>query len=500
MTGQRLSPLAVLSAVLVTGFWVALFALPLGVLLALLWTPWSLLLVLAAVVMAVGLAALLSWLRWRNTTFSLSADRFVLRSGVLKRTTRTFTRQRIRAIDLAAGPFQRLLGLASLHIGTAEQTGDDGSAVLSPLSREVAERLQAELVPSGGADGHVLARFQPGWMRYAPLSWVPFVIAAGVYGVVGQFAEGFGELVWEWVASAAAGAGWWAVLGVLVGIPMLIGLVGATLIHAELWWNHRLERDSGVLRVRRGLLTTRSVSLPEERLRGIRIAEPLGVRLAGAAQLEALAIGLQNQRQGGKDDGRSQSNVLVPFAPRDVVDGVAAAVLGSDSAATDPQLLEPHPRAAFTRRALRAVWVVLGWVVVAGSISGLLLPGWWWLVPAGAVVLAAAGLALAHDLWRNLGHRLDDEHLVSRSGTLHRITDAIERDAIIGWNVRQSVFQKRRGLVTVVATTGAGSGAVSVLDAATGSGIALADAATPGLLTPFLCSAEATSSPVPAPR
>jgi putative membrane protein len=63
---------------------------------------------------------------------------------------------------------------------------------------------------------------------------------------------------------------------------------------------------------------------------------------------------------------------------------------------------------------------------------------------------------------------------------------ALQRRGIIGWTVRQSVFQRRAGLATVLATTAAGSGAYAVRDVGTGTGLDAADAAVPALLAPFL--------------
>jgi putative membrane protein len=50
----------------------------------------------------------------------------------------------------------------------------------------------------------------------------------------------------------------------------------------------------------------------------------------------------------------------------------------------------------------------------------------------------------------------------------------------------QSFFQRRRGLATLVATTAAGSEQVTVLDVPVHLAVALADSATPGMLTAFL--------------
>jgi putative membrane protein len=59
-------------------------------------------------------------------------------------------------------------------------------------------------------------------------------------------------------------------------------------------------------------------------------------------------------------------------------------------------------------------------------------------------------------------------------------------DGIIGWNLRRSFFQRRAGLATLTATTAAGRQRYEVPDVPSAEALRLADAATPGLLTPFL--------------
>jgi putative membrane protein len=55
------------------------------------------------------------------------------------------------------------------------------------------------------------------------------------------------------------------------------------------------------------------------------------------------------------------------------------------------------------------------------------------------------------------------------------------------------VFQQRTGLVTVEAVTAAGAGGYEVLDVTGRDGVALADAAVPNLVAPFVISADAGS-------
>ncbi|HEX6934488.1 MAG TPA: PH domain-containing protein, partial [Streptosporangiaceae bacterium] len=97
-----------------------------------------------------------------------------------------------------------------------------------------------------------------------------------------------------------------------------------------------------------------------------------------------------------------------------------------------------------------------------------------------------AAALLAADRYRSLGHRLAGGWLVTRTGTLARRRNIISTDAIIGWRVHQTWFQRRQGLITLTATTAAGQQHYSVRDVPAAQGLALATAATGDLLQPFL--------------
>ncbi|MCP6134598.1 hypothetical protein NL393_36025, partial [Klebsiella pneumoniae] len=63
--------------------------------------------------------------------------------------------------------------------------------------------------------------------------------------------------------------------------------------------------------------------MEDARLAGVVVREPLGLRLAGAAELGAVVTGLGGEQKG--------TLTLVPPAPAAVVAGVATEVLGSRS-------------------------------------------------------------------------------------------------------------------------------------------------------------------------
>jgi putative membrane protein len=89
-------------------------------------------------------------------------------------------------------------------------------------------------------------------------------------------------------------------------------------------------------------------------------------------------------------------------------------------------------------------------------------------VLAAGVALVVLGVPLARGLYAGLGHAAGSRSFSVRSGWLVRQQAVLERRAVIGWQVRQSWFQRRAGLATVTACVGAGSGGYEAVDMAAG--------------------------------
>lgn len=460
-------------------------------------------LVVAVVVPAgvVGLVALSAggeYIRWRVSRYRLTGDRLELRFAFIATKHRSLARDRIRTVDVTANPLQRLFGVAKVVIGTGVHGAADTSEIkLDPVSAETARQLRAALLrrqaePGDRTEAETIAALDGRWAGYAVLSFLtPAIAAAGVGAVangvpgVSVQADPLDLLITEALRASV-------LLGVALAFGVLLfGAVGAVLLFLEMWWAYRLDREpGGTLHVRRGLLTTRSISLEERRLRGVELVEPLGVRLVKAARVDAVATGMST-----KSDGkRADTKTLLPAAPRAVAMRVAADVLREAGSLVDPAPLAPHPQAARTRRlrwALAAAVLVIA-AVTAGSLAVGSVVGEDYVVllavipVVAAAVAVALALVIARDAYRNLGHGLSGRYLIARSGWLARRTVALQRDGIIGWTARQSVFQRRAGVATLIATTAAGRGAYAMPDVAADAGIIFADQAVPGLLTPFL--------------
>jgi putative membrane protein len=473
--------------------------------------------------LGIALALVLGGLvRWRTTRYRLTADRVELHTGWLRRQRRSVPRDRIRTVDLTAKLVHRVFGLSVVHVSAASgSSSESGGLALDAVSKAEADRLRHELLdrsvavaqPAGEATsagesgsrvatmpatggparppeparGRVdeLARLRWSWLRFAPLTF------SSIAGVGAVFAAGynlFDDLgvdprdvpAVDEAAHRLTAAPIWVGVGVVGALLLVAAVVGALLLFAERWYAYRLTRefttDGSALRVRRGLLTRRSLSVSEQRLRGAEIVEPLLLRAGRGAQARALATGLSRDAQG---------SALQPPAPRAEAHRVAAVALREHPELATLAPLLRHPRAALQRRLTRALLPAAALVVIAFAIGEVVPVAW--LGPVSLVLLPVA-LLLALDRYRNLGHQLTARHLVTRHGSVRRRTVALQRTGVIGWTFRQSVFQRRAGLVDVEAVTAAGAGGYPVLDVAARDGVLLADATTPDLLTRFTTS------------
>ena len=327
-----------------------------------------------------------------------------------------------------------------------------------------------------------LVRLDPRWVRFAPFTMSGVLGAAVIIG--------FGSRLFDQLGVSAGDVGplrsglayvernplWLDVIEALAGLVVFITLlsVGGYVLS---YWGFRLTRHpGGSLHITRGLLTTRATSIEERRLAGIEVAEPLLQRAVHAARLSGITTGLKARSGAG-----GSSSMLLPPAPLVVAHEVAAQVL-RDHAPLEVALIA-HGPAARRRRLTRALTGAL--LVIAGAAVAIFAGATPWLAGPAALTVPIAYL-LGADRYRSLGHAVAGRYLVTRAGSLSRRRDVLECEGIIGWNIRQSFFQRRAGLATLTATTAAGRQHYSVTDVPLTEALSLADRARPGLLDDFL--------------
>lgn len=456
-------------------------------------------------------------LRWFTTRYRIHNGQIELRRGVITKQVTTARLDKVRTVDLTSKIYHRVLGLAKVEISTGSSAKE--RLVLDSLRVRQGRTLRTELLhrldpavaglpaPTGAPvdapqvgepvcaasglgdvhdDGDVeLLRLDPDWVRYAPLTLTGLVSTVAIFGFVSQGLRTFGDegkLLKSGVASVGA-LTWWVDALLLVIVVSVLAVIAYVLS----FWGFRLTRDHrGGLHTRRGLLTSRETSIDHARVRGIRLDEPLGLRLAGGRRLKVVTTGLLHERGG--------SDWLCPPAPAPVVTDLARTIVTDEDAVSGR--LQRHGSAARRRRLTRALVPTL--VLVLGAVAATLR----WDRPLVALLplplLVVVAVAVALDRYRGLGHRVTPEHLVTREGSLDRRRVVLQRSGIIGWTVVQTFFQRRAGVATLVATTAAGQQHYDVFDVPLDRAYAIIGEISPDLLAEFQAPGRASGTSLPS--
>lgn len=467
-------------------------------------------------------------LRWFTTSYRIGRAQIELRTGLFSKKRLSIPRDRVRSVDIEANVLHRALGLAVLHVGTGKQVDKNERFTLNALDARRAPELRARLLAHTASQGDAAATAAPrsaasaaaasqgaasvtatsqgtasvtaatdaassapvgaeighwraSWVRYAPFSFTGLALFAPVIGLAFQYGltdKIFRSSLLTGTVESAERGGAGIVTIVAAGLFALAVVASLAACARYLATYHRLRvlDDGQTLHSTHGLFTTRQVTMDRSKLRGATMNEPLLLRLVGGAQLEAIMTGTSSHQR------------VLPQAPRAEVERVMAYLLGGDTYATTP--LSKHGAAArrrrYTRTLLPVLTVGVAMLIVRGL--GLWMPWWTFLV---LVVVIAAACALAEDRYRGLGHAVLAPEpaeamrwLVSRNGSLDRDRDCLEAAGIIGWTVRQSPFQRRAGLATVIAATPAGKRRYRVVDVPIARAWTLVDTVTPHMSGP----------------
>ncbi|CAM3377505.1 PH domain-containing protein [Mycobacterium frederiksbergense] len=388
----------------------------------------------------VGLIVVLGLARWFTTSYRIDDRDVTLRTGLLQRNELSVPRNRIRSVQTEARLLHRLLGLTVLRVSTGQEAKGDNAFELDAVRSDQVVALRALLLGEHRADApeaERLASWEPSWLRYSALSWSGLLMIGAALGVAYQ--AGFGDVLHEWVLMF--GGAWLILAAVSAGVVLAVGRSLLT------YGNLVLTRRADTLHLVHGLLKIREHTYDLRRLRGGTLREPLLVRALGGARLDAVMTGVA---------GAGESSLLLPACPAGTARRVLTELV-AEPGVVDAALVA-HGPAATRRRWVRAMVfpVVLAAVLVLAP-----LPGWVWGL---WVVLVGCCVLLALDRVRALGHRVDGRWLVTRAGSVERRRDCVQTAGIIGWTVRQTWFQRRAGVATLVAATAAGTKRYVLID------------------------------------
>jgi putative membrane protein len=268
---------------------------------------------------------------WLTTGYQIHGRELRISEGLLWRRTRAIPLERLQTVDVVRPLLARLTGVAELRLEVIGASRAE--APLAYLSLPLASRLREHLLSlAGGRDGieaggqsadRLVHAVSNGRVLLAqlltPHTW--FVPVALVVALVPYQQQ---QQRWNLVA---VGSMFTAIVGV-VQIPV-------RRIVEE--WHFRIREDEAGLRLHHGLLSTRSQTVPRQRIQAVGVTWPLMWRPMGwlQARMDVAGYGAHDRHAG------RHAGVLLPVADIHAAHPVLAQVLGAEL--LTPPLI-PAPR------------------------------------------------------------------------------------------------------------------------------------------------------------
>lgn len=431
---------------------------------------------IAFIALWVGLG-LLSW--WRRA-YAVDADGVYLRSGILSRKLRTARLPRIQSVDVVHPLLGRIFGLGQLTVEVAG--GRDSRVVIGFLTTRELQTLRDRILDlaagqidlpgpasEGGAVGASAVGRDTGGIDNATSAVRPEGLAPG--GAAGSQtapeqravpmrASHFQEyplysvdgatLLGSLLRSSSVYVLGLAVIGMLsAGILILVsdsmtGSEALTIISSYLtmviamativWsqfnsaWNFQAAATPSGIRMRYGLTSETSRTLPPGRVHGVGIAQPILWRGKDWWKVDVTVAGREDRSQDGQN--RQFGNLLLPVGSRDT--------------------------------ALRALWLVvpdlgvpdpdrlLAQALIGRDDDGVDDPQ----APAGSaergfVRISRRGRLFRPLTWRRAAIALTDTCVIIRHGRWRRRVAVFPYERIQSLRVRQGPLARRRGLASL---------------------------------------------------
>lgn len=426
--------------------------------------------------------AALAFARWLMFRYRLEGDELIIDSGVLSRRRRVIPLGRIQNVDLKQSALERLARVAELRMETASGGGET-EASLTVLAVDEARQLQAELMrrraESRGRDRVRDEESEPGTAdvasgeaessrRLLRLSIADLALAGATSNEAGLLAAGLAtglelvsdlggvEQVEAWIEAAFSRGAAVGVVGALaIGAALVLGMiiVGwilSVFVSIVRYYDFTLTRVGDDIRREYGLFSRHHSTVPLERVQAVRIEETLLRRPFGLVALKIETAGAPRQRQ----QGAGESEAFVPIARKSAVGPLLREVF--PDARFEGVELRGVSHLCIRRTFLRLAVPILAATVIAAAIRGT---GWIALL---ALLLPAWLYARAD--FRARAWSRPEGYALMRGGVFTRVNWVVPETKIQTLHLRETLFQRRLHLGTLLVDTAAGGRVARVAD------------------------------------
>ncbi|UOR13297.1 PH domain-containing protein [Halobacillus amylolyticus] len=415
---------------------------------------WLPLLLSASFLVLILIAGIVKWFRF---TYRVQEGELRIEYGLFFRKKRYIPMDRIQSLNFSEGILHRPLQLVKVSIETAGSSGiQEAEAELTAIKRSEAKRLEdiiyqrkqerpsVEEQVEGRGDGSDRSLVYRMTMR----NLIIMALTSGGAGVVISGVVVFFSQIIEFLPVGTIYeevVGWLQVGVLIVGlIALLIVLIayGISIILTVLrFGKFSVFIDGEDLIITRGLLEKKQITIPLNRIQGIRVEENIIRQPLGFATVSIISAGGSI-----KGDAEQQFRIL-PLIKRNQIKAVMESILPQYD--LDVTLKRPPKRAQMSYLA-RCIW----FPVIIAIVASL----FFW--PMGLFSLLTVPIFIGVGVlnYRDAGWNVRDKQLTLSYRFMTKQTYVMKKHRIQSSRCSQSILQKRVGLSSVEVTLKTGVG------------------------------------------
>lgn len=405
--------------------------------------------------------------RYFTFKYRIEGGELITRQGLLTRQERHIPLARVQDVRIEQGVLHRLLGVVEAEVETGAGKGPEAS--LSVLSRMEAERLRQAVIDRmpargataptgdvGAASEEVIRRLTLRDLVFEGLTSNPMASVLVVVALAFNYLDDVlpRERYQKWIRrgtealtqwSEHSGDAVWGQLALAAGVVFCLSMAMSVAGSVVLFHGFTLARRGEDLRRSYGLLRKRASSLPRRRIQLLKVEEPLLRRLLRLATVRAETASAGT----GEEERKSGRDVLLPVVRRGELPGLLPQLLpGLDQ---DAGQWRPVSRRAIRRGFLKGGVGLLVLTAAFAVVDGLLRGPRWTDVWPLALLPGIYWLNLVS--YRHLGYAVGEAYFQMRRGWLGRVRHIVPVRNAQTVEVRESPFDRRHGVMTLLVDT-----------------------------------------------
>lgn len=384
----------------------------------------------------VALFALHSYLQYRNYIYWVTDDGISIKEGVFKKNEVFIPFDKIHTLDISASFFQRVFDVATLKIDTAGiKATTEGMLV---LYKKEAVRLRDfilnnhEEIPEEKINKRIANLVE--LSLAAITSKGIFIGIAAVFGLYSNLDDLLPDSFKNTIVNT--GKGFFtresliaSVVEVVLTVTILTIAV-STITYCVRFYGFKVEREEEKIKISYGLLSTKNITIPINRIHSIIMEEGLLRKPLGYLSINIQSIGYGNEQ--------GETTVLFPILRRKEVDGFLSTLL-PEFAVNDK--VEGAQKGSLNGYLMRGIITP---IIVTVPISFMFKYGF-----IGFVTLPVF-LYLSYLRYKDAGIAIGERFITLRYRNIARHTVISPMSGIQTFTKSQNPFQKKKGIVNIM--------------------------------------------------